>query len=197
MAKETPLTERESLELITKMISKAKCDYEDTGISAIMWGSIITFCSLVNFIANVQKMYWLNNVWYLTFVAVTVQVFISMRESRRKRVTSYEDSAMGGIWISFGIAMFMFSFYTSNLNVPSANTIFLIVYGIPTFATGFTRRFKPMIIGGIACWVLAIANMYTPAPYKILYSAAAAQLAWFIPGFILRARYLKAKAGNV
>jgi hypothetical protein len=197
MAKETPLTERESLELITKMISKAKCDYEDTGISAIMWGSIITFCSLVNFIANVQKMYWLNNVWYLTFVAVTVQVFISMRESRRKRVTSYEDSAMGGIWISFGIAMFMFSFYTSSLNVPSANTIFLIVYGIPTFATGFTRRFKPMIIGGIACWVLAIANMYTPAPYKTLYSAAAAQLAWFIPGFILRARYLKAKAGNV
>jgi hypothetical protein len=45
--------------------------------------------------------------------------------------------------------------------------------------------------------VFAIACMYTPFPYSILYSAAAAQLAWFIPGLILRRRYLKAKRGNV
>ena len=43
MAEEKILTEKESLALITSMISKAKCDYEETGISALLWGIIVIF----------------------------------------------------------------------------------------------------------------------------------------------------------
>ena len=192
-----PMSESESLALITAMINRAKCDYEDTGMSTLLWGAIITVCSLVNFAGLVLKINSTGNIWLLTYVAVVVQVFIAVRERRRKKFTRHEDSAMGGIWISFGVAMFMFSYYTSIFKVPSVNSIFLIVYGIPTFATGYTRRFKPMLIGGLACWGFAIASMYTPPPYTLLYSGASAQLAWFIPGLILRRRYLNAKKGNV
>ncbi len=192
-----PMSESESLALITAMINKAKCDYEDTGMSTLLWGGVITICSLVNFAGIQLKINGTGNIWLLTYVAVVVQVFIAIRERRRKKFTMHEDSAMGGIWISFGAAMFMFSYYTSIFNVPSANTIFLIAYGIPTFATGYTRRFRPMLWGGLACWVFAIASMYTPPPYILLYSSASAQLAWFIPGLILRRRYLNAKKGNV
>ncbi len=44
---EKQLTEKESLDLIAKMISKAKDSYHDTGIGAIMWGALIAVCSLV------------------------------------------------------------------------------------------------------------------------------------------------------
>jgi len=197
LEEDKPMTESESLALITAMINKAKCEYQDTGMSTLLWGGIITICSLVHFVGLMLKIKGTSNVWLLTYVAVVAQVFISIRERRRKKFTRHEDSAMGGIWISFGIAMFMISYYASIFNVPSVTTIFLIVYGIPTFATGYTRRFKPMLIGGLACWVFAIASMYTPPPYVLLYTGASAQLAWFIPGLILRRRYLNAKNGNV
>ncbi|HWB27475.1 MAG TPA: hypothetical protein VG738_18495 [Chitinophagaceae bacterium] len=197
MEDDKPLTEQESLALITRMITKAKCEYEETGVSALLWGSIITFCSIASFIGQETGTAWLDYVWFLTIAAVIVQVFIAVREGRKKKYRSYDDATMSGIWISFGISMFMFSFYASNFNIPHVNVLFLIVYGIPTFATGISRHFIPMIWGGIACWLLAIAAVYTPLPYPLLYTALAAQLAWFIPGLILRKRYLKAKGRNV
>lgn len=194
---EKPLTGEDSLAIITAMINKAKCEYHDTGISCLLWGSVVTVCSLVTFANYWLKIEVLDYIWFLTVAAVVVQVIISMNEAKTKKFTSYTDAAMGGIWISFGIAIFMFSFYTSKFQVTHANAIFLICYGIPTFTTGFMRNFKPMLIGGIVCWALAIAGMYTLHPYTQLYAAAAAQVAWFIPGLILRKRYLEAKRGNV
>ena len=194
---EEPLSERQSLELIAQMINKAKCDYQDTGVSTLLWGGVISFCSIVNFLGFEMHITGIENVWLLTIPAVVAQVYISIQERKRKKFKGHEDSIMGGIWMSFGISMFLLSFYTGKFTVPSPNAIFLIVYGVPTFAVGFSLRFTPMVIGGLACWVFAVATMYTPFPYSILYSAGAAQLAWFIPGLILRRRYLKAKRGNV
>lgn len=197
MQDEKQLTEAESLQLITSMISKAKNDYEDTGIAALMWGSIITFCGLITFANNWWNIAWLNNVWWLTAIAIIPQLIISNSERKRKKFTTYNDDAMGGIWLSFAITLFLLSYYSNLFNVPNANSLFIIIYSIPTFATGYARRFRPMIIGGIACWVFAIAAMHVAFPYRMLLTAAAAQLAWFIPGLILRSRYRKAKEQHV
>lgn len=197
MQDEKPLSGEDSLAIITAMINKAKCEYQDTGISCLLWGSVITICSLTSLANYWLKIDALEYIWFLTVAAVIVQVIISINEKKNKKFTSYTDAAMGGVWISFGIAIFMFSFYTSKFEVTHASAIFLTAYGIPTFTTGFMRNFKPMLIGGIICWVLAIASMYTRYPYTHLYAALAAQVAWFIPGLILRKRYLEAKRGNV
>lgn len=197
MQDEKQLTEAESLQLITSMISKAKNDYEDTGIAALMWGSIITFCGLITFANNWWNIAWLNNVWWLTAIAIIPQLIISNSERKRKKFTTYNDDAMGGIWLSFAITLFLLSYYSNLFNVPNANSLFIIIYSIPTFATGYARRFRPMIIGGIACWVFAIAAMHVAFPYRMLLTAAAAQLAWFIPGLLLRSRYRKAKEQHV
>jgi hypothetical protein len=197
MANEKQLTEEESLQLITRMINKAKNDYVDTGIGALMWGSIITFCGLITFANYWWKIEGLNNIWWLTAIAIIPQLIISYKERKRKRFKTYSDDAMGGIWLSFAITLFLLTLYTNLYQVPNANSLFIIVYGIPTFATGFARRFTPMLIGGVACWVFAIAAMYVPFPYSMLLTAGAALLAWFIPGLILRRRYRKAKEQHV
>ena len=189
---EEQLSEEESLKIITQMINKAKSDYRESGVSALLWGAVITVCSIVSFLGEYFKIDYLNKIWWLTIVAVFFQIIFSIRENGKRKFKTYNEDAMGGIWISFGISMFLFSFFVNTARVEHANTLFLITYGIPTFATGFTRRFTPMIIGGIICWILAILNIYTPGPYNILYHAIAAQMAWFIPGLILRKR-----CGNV
>src|SRR4030095_11701210 len=156
---EDQLTEQQSLELITRMINKAKCDYRETGIGALMWGTIITICALVSFVNYYQRWPCAQYIWFLTLIAVIPQSIISVREGKRKKYKSYNDDAMGGIWISFGFSIFLLSFFASSFDVPSGYSLFLILYGIPTFATGFARRFAPMVIGGIACWIFAIISM--------------------------------------
>ena len=197
MQDEKHLTGEESLQLITDMISRAKNDYEDTGIAALMWGSIITFCGLITFGNYWWNIRWLDNVWWLPAIAIVPQIIISAKERKRRKIKTHYDDAMGGIWLSFAITLFLLSYYTSVYHISNTNSLFIIIYGIPTFATGYGRRFIPMIIGGIACWVFAIAAMYVPFPYTMLLTAAAAQLAWFIPGFILWKRYRKAKEQHV
>lgn len=197
MPEEKELSGRESLDLITKMINKAKDDYIDTGISALLWGSIITLCSVVTFINHYCNIKALDFIWLLTFLAVIPQIIIAVRERKMKKHKGYQDDLVSGIWLSYAVSIFLLSMIISFFNIPYVNSFFLILYGIPTFATGYGRKFRPMIIGGLACWVFAICSLYTSWPYLILYNGAAAQLAWFIPGLILRRRYLQTKTQHV
>jgi hypothetical protein len=197
MDEEKSLTEQESLALITRMINKAKCDYEETGISALMWGGVVCFCSLVSFAGFYLDWQWAGYVWFLTFVAVIPQIIIAIRESKRRKFKSHNDDAMSGIWISFGIGIFLLSYFTNLFNVQHAASLYIIFYGVPTFATGFARNFKPMIAGGIICWIIAIISFYVSFPSIMLLTAAAAIVSWFVPGLILRRRYLDLKKENV
>lgn len=196
MTEENILSEAQSLELITQMINKAKCDYEETGIGAILWGSLVACCSLITF----GNFYWKINafyyIWFLTLFALIPQIIVSVRSAKRKKYKTYGDEAMAAIWISFGIALFLVSIYSNKYQLPNA-ALFMIMYGIPTFATGYINHFKPMIIGGIVFWLFAVICFYVSFPYIMLYTAAAAIIAWFIPGLILRRRYKKAMQKNV
>lgn len=196
MEQEKELTSQESLELIAKMISKARRDYLDTGLSALLWGSVIPFCSLVSF-AN----YWIGRpeieaVWLLAFAAIIPQIMIAIREGRARKHKGHESSLLGGVWIAFGIVMCLFGFILRHPN-ESTPGVYLAVYGLPTFVSGYARQFRPSIVGAFACWALSIVSMFVGYPYSMLCITAGALLAWLIPGLILRRRYLQAKQQHV
>ena len=197
MDNQEELSHKQSLELIEEMIYKAKNSYHESGTSALLWGGTIMFCSTVSFVNTWLKIDWLYMVWWLTFLALVPQIIISIRESKTQKFKLHTDDAMTGIWISFGIAIFLTSYYT-NVFKPEGNAcLFLILYGIPTFATGYTYGFKPMIIGGIVCWICAIISMYTSQRTDFSLFFISAFFAWFLPGLILRKDYLKKNVGNV
>src|SRR3954453_583076 len=106
MNDEKQLTEAESLQLITSMISKAKKEYVDTGIAALMWGSVISLCGIVAFCNYWWNIKWLDNIWLLPAVTLIPQLIISYGERKRKKFKGYHDEMMGGIWLSFAITLF-------------------------------------------------------------------------------------------
>jgi uncharacterized protein with PQ loop repeat len=206
MQTEKKLTEKESLELITQMIHKAKDSYHDTGWGPIMWGVIIIVCALVTWARVVFKFSMPFDIWLLTLVAIVPQIVISYREGRAKKVKSYNDVAMDYIWISFGICLFLL-IYTNSVMHKALNetfsvngtpyqrpsqffynyqtALFLTLYGLPTFITGGIMKFKPMLFGGIFCWVCALISLYTPGTTDLLLMAASALFAWLIPGILI------------
>ena len=208
---EKQLTEKESLDLIAMMINKAKNAYYNTGVSSIMWGTLIAVCSLEK-LAELQFSYRLPfDIYLLTFAAIIPQVFISMKENKERKAKSYDDVYMANIWLAFGICIFLMIFivnvifnawepladeYQKLANQPAryrfnefVSPLFLLLYGLPTFITGAACKFKPMLWGGIFCWACCIAALFTPIKVDLLLTAASAIMAWLIPGIIIEKDY--------
>src|ERR1700759_5061730 len=110
MLQDNELTGEQSLELIARMINKARKDYYDTGFSALLWGSVITFCALVTFANYYLHWDWLGYFWVLTFFAVVPQILIAIRESKARKHKGHDEDQMSGIWIAFAITIFLYSF---------------------------------------------------------------------------------------
>ena len=205
------MTEKESLELIASMINKAKDSYHDTGIGAIMWGSIIAICSLVK-LSEIQFGYRLPfDIYLLTIIAVIPQIFITIKEKKERKVKSYDDAYMDYIWLGFGICIFLMIFIINSIFSvwgPVAEEyreltghtspfsfrefiapLFLLLYGLPTFITGAACKFKPMLWGGIFCWTCCIITIYTTIKIDLLLTAASAIMAWLIPGILMEREY--------
>ena len=81
--------------------------------------------------------------------------------------------------------------------VLSQGSLLLILYGIPTLITGIARKFTPMLIGGILCYIMFVISIYTVNKYDFLMNGIAAIFNWLIPGFILRSKYLQDRKANV
>lgn len=213
-----PLTEKESLELITQMINRAKDNFVDTGIGPILWGTVITICSLVQ-AAQIHFDFDLPfDIWWLAMLAIFPQIFISIKERRERRAKGWDDSLMGYVWLCFGIGIFLVNFinrslfevfepviqhYRNTTGQPFTSTwtfatcYLLFVFGFPTIITGAARRFHLMTFGGIFCWIAAIVACFTSTKIDFLLMAISASLAWLIPGIMIERKYRAQKKAHV
>lgn len=217
MPQEKQLSEKESLELITQMINKAKNSYHNTGIGSMMWGAVVAVCSLEK-LAEIHFNYKLPfDIYLLTLIAIVPQVFITIKEKKERKVKSYDDIYMDYLWLGFGISIFLLIHIINNVfyawspvaeeyKTITGNSadfrinefispLFLILYGMPTFVTGAACKFRPMLWGGLFCWLCSIITVYTPVKIDLLLTGLSAILAWFIPGIMMEKEYQVAKKG--
>lgn len=186
-------SEADSLQLINEMIGKAKKSYITKGWASIMWGGIIVFCSMATWV-RVRYGISLGDVWILTIVAIVPQIYFSVKENKKRGFQSYEGSTLSYVWIAFGVSIFILTLYVNVVGGGKYSaTLFMMLYAIPTFITGGVTTYRPMIVGGIFCWVASVVSLYTNFEVDSLLMAACGLFAWLIPGLILYSRYKKSK----
>ena len=194
--REVAPTHQQSLDLINEMISKAKKSYTTKGIASIVWGTLITFCGLVNWVEiHFEKHF--GDVWLLTLIALFPQVYFSIKEKRSKNFIAHNEITTNYIWIAFTLSMFITSFYFTHFSLGNVSTLIMMLFGIPTFIIGGMNNFKPMIFGGILCWVASVVSIFTSTEVDVLLMAVCGLFAWLIPGIILWRRYKKSVAAHV
>ena len=189
---EKVLTEKESLDLITGMISKARNHYHESGTSALLWG----FANVIIFVlAYLQSDGWINlpfNPFWLMGIAIILQVYFSRKERGAKKTVTFRDEAHYYVWIAFGISVGILTIAGGLSDIGYiVLPIILLLFGIPTFISGSIKKFKPLIAGGIVCWILSIISFFLRENEVFLLVALAAFCAWVIPGFILRRNFYK------
>ena len=194
MENEEKFTHSDSLTVIQAMINKAKDQFSENGHLYLLWGWVILFCSIGHFVLIKFFEYkYASMIWILTWGAIIYQTYYLWKQGKRKKVRTYTDDIIGWVWITFVIMMFLFGFmfaralggqYYQYMNVG-----FLALYGMPTFLSGITLRFRPLITGGICCWCISVIACFIHYEFHLLLLALAVIIAWIIPGYILRARY--------
>ncbi len=187
------LSPTDSLQLINSMINQAKNRFSENGFLYLLWGWLILFCSIAHFVF--LKMGWFQHpeiIWASCWLAVIYQVIYLVRKGKKETVKTYSENIINYIWVSFGICMLVISIIigkTNNWHI--INSLILLLYGTPTFLSGIAMQFKPLVIGGIVCWALAIVSVFVMPIYVLLLLSAAVIVAWIIPGYLLRKKYLQ------
>lgn len=187
------LTEKQSLSIIEEMINKAKNQFSEDGSLYLLWGWVILFCSLGHFVLQVVVEYnrpW--QIWSVTWVVAVYMLIFLRKKNRTRKVKTYTEELLSYVWLAFVIMMAL-TFFLLQKFVPQFwlyNFMFILLcYGMPTFLSGIVLQFRPLIIGGVVCWVLSAATGFVHFSYHPLFVSAAVVVAWIIPGFILRERF--------
>jgi hypothetical protein len=198
MEEEKSMSEKESLDLIANMIGKAKNHYSESGTSALLWGITNVVCFVLAYLLEaVHGFHFPFNPFYLMLAAAVLQVYFYRRERRINKTVSYKDEAHYFIWLAFGISLLILTIAGGFANIGYiVLPLILLLFAIPTFISGCIKKFKPLIIGGIICWILSIICFFYKENEVYLLVALGAFFAWVIPGFILRKDFLKKIANS-
>jgi hypothetical protein len=190
---EKELSEKESLALISSMISKAKNHYYESGLGALLWGFTTVICFTLAYMESTIAWFKMPfDPFYLMGITFIVQFYLDRKERKYKKTVTYKDEAHKYVWIAFAISLFILLIVNNIINI--AYIVFpllLLVFAIPTFISGCINKFKPFIIGGSACWIVCIITFFYQSYLTYLLVASVATVAWIIPGFILRKRFYK------
>ncbi len=120
---EKELTPQESLQLIEGMIQKTKATYHDKGISALLWGIVVTIASLVTY-ARIEYDFKLGfDIWLVVLFAIIPQIFISIQEKRKIKIRKHDDEAIDAVWIVYAITIFGLVAYQSIVPTATATII--------------------------------------------------------------------------
>ena len=186
---------KQSLLLIESMINRAKDKFAEDGSMYLLWGWVVFVCSLTQFVLmHFFKYPYHYVVWFASWIIVIYQLVYIRKKIRRRRVRTYTGYILGYVWLTFVIVIFLLAFLIGRLTEGDyymhISPILLTIYGIPIFLSGIILRFKPLVIGGIGCWILSIAAMLIENyDYQFLLIPLAMIIAWIIPGYLLRAKY--------
>ena len=189
---EDSFNEKQSLELIAGMINKAKNNFSESGMLYLVWGFAILFCSLSQFVlGSIMGYKHVYYIWFLTWPVYFYQAIFLYKKKRKATVKTYTDEIIGYVWICFIIcfAIMMFILIYSR-KVELIYSTVLVMYGIPTFLSGAILKVKSLVSGGIFCWALACISLFVPYNYHLLLISAAVVVAWIVPGYFLRNKYL-------
>jgi hypothetical protein len=190
---EVKMTEAESMQLISSMINRAKNRFTETGFLYLLWGWVVIICCILQFVAA----YFFNNgnayyIWFLTWIVVVYQVFFLRNKRKARKVRTYTDDINQFVWITFFICGMLLVFILIRFKAYEViNPAILVMYGMPIFLSGVILKFRPLITGGIFCWLCAAVSPFIDPEFQLLLIAGSIISGWIVPGYLLKQKFKK------
>ncbi len=192
MAKDN-FTEQDSLQLIYRMIEDARGDLKSNRFFYLLWGWAVLAACLLHYGLLQAGVHWAKAslAWpILMGGAGIMSVFAARRLSREARVRSHISRAIVYLWLGVTGALLtlVIAILLGSLSFPQAYPIFIMIYGLATFASGGIIRFRPLLIGGALCWPIALIATQADFMNQLLLMALAIICSYLVPGYLLGRR---------
>jgi hypothetical protein len=182
---EKQLSQEESLRIIHEMISAAKNDVKADAFIFLLWGYLVFIASISHYFLAKMEVENSDAAWFLMPLGAVITIIYSIRKNREARTKTHVSEFLKYIWIAFGAAMFVIMCFHS-WGQGQILPLIMTLYGIGLFISGGALKFTPLIIGGIFCWICAIAGFKVEGLYQLLIIAAAVLGGYIIPGHLLK-----------
>lgn len=186
---ERQLNEKESLELIARMIQNTQRKMEKgNGMPFLIWGyTTVVVSLLVWYFLSATGDYRMHFLWFLIPVIGGPVTFFLTRKYE-KGVRTYIDRVVGYVWLVLGLTGFMISIMAMFFWDLPILFIIILLMGSGTAITGLITRFLPIAVAGFTGIVLSLACLFTQGTGQILVFAAVFLVMMVIPGHILYAK---------
>lgn len=182
------LTEKESLELITRMIKETQ---ENTARYAayplLIWGYMTLAISLViwGVLSFVGDYYRIHFLWFLLpVVAFPLTLFYSRKDRSKRGIRNYMERITGQMWMVFGFVGFFLS-AVSFVELVDIYFLIPLLMGMGVTLSGCVSRFKPMVYLGMIGIVLSFLTLWIHGVDRLLVFAAIFVVMMVIPGHLL------------
>jgi hypothetical protein len=179
----------EGLKTIYAMIQTTKSIIGENYRYYLLWGYLVLLACLLEFILiRLVQFSQHYMVWpALMGFGVLVTAFWAMNQKIRGKSKSHIGHVMGYLWggwmVSF-LILLLFANLRQEYDVILPLT--LAMYGLGIFVSGGVVDFKPLIIGGIISWTVAVLAFFQPYTVQLLLVSAVIIVSYIIPGHMLR-----------
>ena len=182
------MTGEESLRVITEMINKTRVSIAQASFHLLLWGWLIFACSLSEFLLW-KYADWTNSwyVWFFVIPGAIVSFVYGFARGKKERMYTYGTSIYVWTWIAFLFASVVF-FIVFPLETGSVAKYMLLMAGMPLLISGVIMKFRPMMWGAGAFWILALVAHFGGDTVSGLTMPVAMVIGYLVPGYLLRKR---------
>jgi len=189
---DTTFDEKTSLKVIYETIENAKNNIRDNGFFYLLWGWLVLIASLLHYILfNFTEFGYFYIGWpVLMTIGMIASIIYGIRLGKTNTVTTYMDTMLIYLWWSFTatILLLLTMTFTGFITFEIMNPLIVILFSMCTFVSGGIMRFRPLIIGGLAGWILGAAEFFIDRDSQLLLTSLAIIVAYLIPGYMLKNR---------
>ena len=186
------LNEKESLELISKMIRNSQQKIKQgNGLTFLIFGyTTLAISLLVYYFLKTTQNNWYNLVW-LGIPVIGFILLYFFKKDKPKYAKTYIDRVVNNVWTVIGSAVFLVSFTAGFVRIPVL-PILILLLGIATAITGLVIKFRPVVIGGVLGIISFVLPFVMFGYEQVLIYGICVFVMMVIPGHILNYKGRKA-----
>ena len=184
-----------SMEIIYQMISQAKTNITDSGLSWLLWGSMIILASLSTYVFLYIGADNIFLGWNIFGIVTIILLLYDLFRPKKKLVRTYVGDLMKFVDIGFIISLFTIIFAINvAVGANGGFGFFLMIFAFFMLIKGGAIKSRSLILGAAVNWAGAIAMFINKEfKYDMLIMAGAVLIGYIIPGIILWLDYRKHK----
>lgn len=159
----------------------------------LVWGYAVFLACIAQYVlisVDYEKNYM---AWWIIVPALVLHFVFVARDSKKEKVSTYISEANGYLWMGIGFCFAAMSFIFSRQGWENCFPIYVLFYALGTFVSGNLIRFRPLIIGGIICFIIAAGIAFFDTKTQVLLAALSILVSYIIPGHMLRMQYQRQK----